>query len=149
MVRIADKKHSDTINTREKSKSKYGITLFMKLRPLVFSLLFLLVIPFPILNISSGSVFAVKTPPFISELDFQTNTAELDSGRVFNNLVQERWKTPMALGKVKSELTSYDKRALISFFSYEERDQFEVRALENDIEVEKLYNNENKQKRCY
>ena len=58
----------------------------------------------------------------------------------YNELVNSRWSEPLESKKVQEKLREYKSRALISFFSFEERDSFYNEVSNLGIDIEKKYN---------
>jgi len=112
----------------------------MKSKPFILLFLLLLLFPYAALNkVNSNS----SQNSFILPSNIQIQSEDSDTSvnliKAFNNLVDLRWKEPLKAEYVIETLKEYDNRALISFFSFEERDSFCENARIYNVNIDKIY----------
>ena len=107
-----------------------------------FILLFLLLLLFPYATLNKVSSNP-RQNSIILQSDIQSEIGDTSTNRnlikAFNNLINQRWKEPLKANYVIKTLKEYNNRALISFFSFEERDEFCKNALRYNYNIEKIY----------
>ena len=110
----------------------------MKNKPMVLFLFFLL-IPFALIN--SISAQNQRTNNLIPNLysSIRDNGEEGIGFVRSSSLINTYWKKPMKIEEVRDKLGECKNRALISFFSHEERDQFYEDLSDTDIHVSRVY----------
>ncbi|MHA1953734.1 MAG: S8 family serine peptidase [Candidatus Heimdallarchaeaceae archaeon] len=110
----------------------------MKNKSMVLFLFFLL-IPFALINSISAQNQANSNliPDIYSSI---INNGEDGLGFVrSSNSIDTFWKKPMKIEEVNDKLGECKNRALISFFSHEERDKFYEELSDTDIHVSRVY----------
>lgn len=113
----------------------------MKSKPLVLVLLVLIALPIPMINI----LVANNTDSVVSQNSyFHRSTKEQKSQpytivKAQNILHDGRWSNPLRTHVVLSNLIDYNNRAMISFFTTEERDLFANEIMKYGIEIERIF----------
>ncbi|NPD88517.1 MAG: S8 family serine peptidase [Asgard group archaeon] len=106
---------------------------------LVVLFLFFLLIPFALINsISLQNQVNVNLIPEIYSSIIDAGEEGLGFVRS-SNLIDTYWKKPMKIEEVWNKLGECKNRALISFFSHKERDQFYENLSDTDVYVSRIY----------
>ena len=108
----------------------------MKNKHILFLLLCFLLFPFAILSTSFTTIEG-------DSLFYNSNKVSLENEdfiQAENQLINSRWKYPMESEIIQSKLIEYEDKALLSFFSFEDRNAFQELVKQIGIKVEKIYN---------
>ncbi|MBY9000411.1 MAG: S8/S53 family peptidase [Candidatus Heimdallarchaeota archaeon] len=108
----------------------------MDKKPLFLIIFFLLLFPFGALNslLAQDTNNTSDMPSYFDDLTSLLNS-KLDKGEVVN-MLEERWKEPISSQSVKTKLMEFNNRAFISFFSFDERNEFRDYAEINGLNIE-------------
>ena len=112
----------------------------MRNKPFIIFLVSFLILPLPMLFQTNASLtsYQVNTSTVFNS---STNSDETSFSiiKASNVLEDQRWKFPMKQNQIYADLMKFDGRAMISFFSFEERDMFIENTMVSGTLIERTF----------
>ncbi|MCE7738038.1 MAG: S8 family serine peptidase [Candidatus Heimdallarchaeota archaeon] len=112
----------------------------MRNKPFIIFLVSFLILPLPMLFQTDASLTGYQMNPS-TVLNSSTSSDETSFSiiKASNILEDQRWKFPMEQNQIYKDLMKFDGRAMISFFSFDERDMFIENTMKSGTLIERTF----------